>query len=177
MATFVERVLITLNEDGTLKGAAQYKLTKGDDELGVPDRQHDAEGIDANALQAVLPNADLTAQVQKLTNERDALQTERDALKDKLREQDKDAPITRAQFVAGTDQNGLLDGLNAFFAGLADDAPLPDGSTGKDAKLRWATAQYFSPTEPMLVSIAAQPPFSLSQDDIYAMFQWARENG
>ena len=62
---YVERVLITLNPDGTIKGAAQYSLTRvldGNGKNVVPDVQGEAQPLTGAALAGVLENAgDLSA--------------------------------------------------------------------------------------------------------------------
>lgn len=64
--SYVERLLIALNEDGTVKGAAQYKMTKWDDPE-IPDKPGDAEPLDPAAIAVALPaQAALLAQVGAL---------------------------------------------------------------------------------------------------------------
>lgn len=69
--TYVERILIVLNPDGTLKGAHQERLeaiVDGETVLSV--KQLGAEPLDAQALANVLPDqAALAAQVQTLTDQ------------------------------------------------------------------------------------------------------------
>lgn len=52
---YVERLLIVLNRDGSLKGAAQYPLTVWDDPE-IPDKQGDGEVVDPETLAAILPD-------------------------------------------------------------------------------------------------------------------------
>lgn len=58
--TYVERVLIVLNPDGTLKGAAQYPLetlTDGEGNTLAAPIQHMAEPLAEDALATVLPES------------------------------------------------------------------------------------------------------------------------
>lgn len=75
-SSYVERILIVLNEDGTVKGAHQNSLnTIHEDGAILRQIQGDAVAMDAATLAAVLPDqAALLAQVQALMAERDALQ-------------------------------------------------------------------------------------------------------
>jgi hypothetical protein len=79
--TYIERVLITLNPDGSFKGAHQESLTcikEGDTVLSQ--QQGDAVGLTAEALAQALPQqAALMAQLNTVTSERDALLNERNA--------------------------------------------------------------------------------------------------
>lgn len=73
--TFIERILIVLNSDGSFKGAHQESLTLiEDDNTVMSSVQEPAVGLTASALLQVLPNqAALLAQLDELTKERDAL--------------------------------------------------------------------------------------------------------
>ena len=82
MTIHVERVLIVLNPDGTLKGAHQESLQTYDDGSA---RQLPASGLDAATLAAILPDqAALAAQVQALTVERDAATAIRSSIRTTL---------------------------------------------------------------------------------------------
>lgn len=84
--TYVERVMIVLNPDGTLKGAHQDKLERitSNGETLV-ERMLGAEPLDAAALASVLPDhAALAAQVQALTDERDDLAAKLAAANDEI---------------------------------------------------------------------------------------------
>lgn len=52
---YIDRILIVLNPDGTLRGAAQYPITTWDDP-DIPDKTGDAEPISVATLTAVLPS-------------------------------------------------------------------------------------------------------------------------
>lgn len=69
--TYVERVLIVLNSDGTLKGAAQYSLsTITDDGEVISTQDGAAEVVNEATLASLLPDtATLTAQVSQLQAE------------------------------------------------------------------------------------------------------------
>ena len=71
--THLERVLIVLNPDGTLKAAcAQSLRVVSDGDTILSAHQLDPVAIDGAALQAVIPTAPLLAQLQTMTVERDA---------------------------------------------------------------------------------------------------------
>lgn len=80
--TYVERVLIVLNQDGTLKGAHQESLTRildGDEVL--MERQEAAQPLAADALAAILPDsAALLAEVIPLREALTAKTSEVEAL-------------------------------------------------------------------------------------------------
>jgi hypothetical protein len=70
--TYVERVLITLNPDGSFRGAHQERLSQvlRDGEV-IGERQEPAEPLTAEALISVLPDAAASlAQVAALTDGR-----------------------------------------------------------------------------------------------------------
>lgn len=55
---YIERVLITLHPDGTMRDAAAYRLSRFLDDDGepfAPDREGDAEPLTADTLAAALP--------------------------------------------------------------------------------------------------------------------------
>ena len=76
---YVERILITLNPDGSIKGAAQYRLHRvlnADGSPYMPDKQGDAEALSEPDLQKVLPDkSSLMAQVDALGNEIDSMKS------------------------------------------------------------------------------------------------------
>lgn len=76
--TYIERVLITLNPDGSLKGAHQESLSEiKDGGTVLTARQEPAVTLTAEALALVLPDhAALLAQIDALTKERDALRNQ-----------------------------------------------------------------------------------------------------
>lgn len=73
--TFVERVLIVMNPEGTLKGAHQESLTRfvEDGEI-LMERQEGAKSLDAATLASILPDQSaLLAELMLLRAEKDAL--------------------------------------------------------------------------------------------------------
>jgi|GEM_PF-7071871 len=80
--SYVERVVITLNVDGSFKGASQTRVETITDN-GVVLSEHDlaAAPVDITALAQILPGTGaLTAQVAALIAERDGLQSQLDVL-------------------------------------------------------------------------------------------------
>lgn len=116
--SYVERVLIVLNEDGTIRGASQYTLSQIVDTATTPPTalaapvQGDAESLTATTLADVLPSVSaLVAQVA-------VLQADNKDLADKL-----SVAETKIATTAPTETPlpnlGLLDGAD-FLARLTD---------------------------------------------------------
>jgi hypothetical protein len=97
--SYVERVLVTLNQDGSLKGAAQYALTRVTDQTGksvVPDIQGSAEPVSDETLKSILENSASFSQAAALAGKVDELS--------QLLEKEKaatDEAVARFQKIAG----------------------------------------------------------------------------
>lgn len=123
--SYVERVLIVLNADGTLKGAHSQTLDAiVEDGVVLRETQGDAVPVDAASLSIALPDKGaLVEQVQALTSERDSLATERDALKSErdamLAEKDGLAASRDAESAKVASLEGLVAELTAERDGLA----------------------------------------------------------
>lgn len=115
----VDRVLITLSPDGTLRGAQQERLRMiRDDDTVISAAYEPAEALDAQALAAVLPDsAVLLAQVAALQasltaaeQDRDAAVAERDQLRAQLGMQPASAvpAISDRQFASELRHRGII---------------------------------------------------------------------
>lgn len=157
------------------------------DELGGRERgrmlnvaQAIDEGFDLSAIAETLNVAalarctDLEAEIAEKATEIETLTAAIRGRDIYIAEQFRTKPITRRQFFYGLQAAGLLDTVSAFFVALPDDAAMPDGSTGAEAKERWNTALYFSPQEPLLIGIAKGEPFNLTDEQVAAMMDAAR---
>ena len=151
---------------------------------GVIEQELDPEPITKAAIgdlfganpAGLMEQADALAAAQaEAEAERDAARDTPEALQAQVDELRRSSVLTRDQMMAGMDEFGLLDPVMAFMAQLPDDQDL-GGSTGRAAKLRWNTARYFDPQEPLFRMIALHPDFNLSDGAIEAMVAWAREN-
>lgn len=78
--TYIERVLVVLNADGTICGAHQERIREIlDDGTVLSVRPIPAEPVDGTALASVLPQTALLAQIADLTARLDEMQRAKDA--------------------------------------------------------------------------------------------------
>lgn len=161
------RFTIVLNGDGSLRTIMQHNL--------VGNAYTPAADIDTEALASVLPDhAALAAQIAGIEAERDAAVEARDkALADLRAEIARHKVIlTREQMMAGLELAGLLDPVNGWFAGLADDevvGQFPDGSdiTGAFARQVWLRVALFSPDDALFKAAVAH--FDLTDQQVADM--------
>lgn len=106
MSTYIERVLITFNEDGAINGAHQERMSV--DPTGTfPSRQHEPEPLDAVTLEGILANVSAIAQVAALTTQLEAALA-RIAELDVAPVASVSASISRRQFAEGLVQQQII---------------------------------------------------------------------
>lgn len=72
--TYIERILVVLNADGTIRGAHQERIREIlDDGAVLSVRSIPAEPVDGTALASALPQAALLAQISDLTTRLDEM--------------------------------------------------------------------------------------------------------
>lgn len=151
--SYVERVLIVLNPDGTLKGAHSQTLDAiVEDGVVLKESQGDAVPVDAASLASVLPDqASLVAQVQALTADRDAhdaekaaLQAEIDALKPPADENGVPQEVSMYQARAALIGAGLYDQVNAAVLASSDEI----------VKVAWEYATVVKRSSPFITAMS-----------------------
>lgn len=172
--TRVERVLIVLDMDGSLKGAHAESLTTiSDGDIVLAVTQEPAAPLTAQALAGVLPDrAALLAQVQALTVERDAALASRAQAE---QERDQLAAQVAAVQGAGASVDGvpvavtrLQAKMALYSAGLLDDADAIIAQADGVTTLFWREAATFERSHPLIASLGAQ--LGLTSEDIDALF-------
>lgn len=164
--TYVERVLIVLNPDGTLKGAHQESLEviKNDGEA-VSEKQLAAAPLDTETLASILPDqAALAAQVQVLTDDLAAMTAERDALSAQAGNPSGGGEaVTALQARIALKQAGLLPSVEAVIAALPED---------DEARIYWEYAVTIHRHNPIIERIA--DVMELTDEQVDALFVAAR---
>lgn len=154
--THIERVLIVLNPDGSLKGAHQERLREvrdGDVAL-LSATQLPAEPLTPEALAAVLPQAALAAQAAALVAERDALQEQLAATQAHLAELETPSAVVDGvpQQVTNYQARAALIASGLFEA--VDTAVKAQGPASQ-AWQAWEYANVFLRTSPFIVEMGA----------------------
>lgn len=160
--SYVERVLIVLNPDGTLKGAHQERSSEikdGDTVLSV--RQEGAEPINAAIVASVLPSATYISQAASLTAQLETVTAERDA----ARAQIKATPVP--EVINGVPQ--VVSDLQArralLGAGLLPAVENAVVAAGGDAAIYWERSTSIRRDSQFIASIGPQLGLNAGQID------------
>lgn len=161
MTGYIERVLIVLNGDGSIKGVAAYDergsaapLTPEALIKALPDHAVLLARMDAADAEAVKA-AMLQRQLDDMTAERDALQSK--------------AGDTKA--VAPEYSVSPLQAKMALLnAGLLDEVEATVANSSRDVQLAWTNAQSFERNSPLIASLSSALGLSAQQiDDLFAL--------
>lgn len=158
MATFITRVVVALNPDGSHKGAAVYEASEIDGQVFDRPIPRGIAAADTGALAAIFDPAYVAAlaELEQVTAERDAAQAdltqataELEALKASLLPVDENGvptSVTRFQARAALHLAGLLSTVEAMMSNPATDAI---------ARIAWQDAQNFERSSPTVAGLAA----------------------
>lgn len=162
--SYIERVLVVFNADGTFKGAHAA------DERGI------AAPVTQDGLAAVLPEVGglmarietAEAAIAALTQERDAAHAERDAAvsaRDALQAQIDAAVEKSRQSVSPLQAKTAL-----LRQGLLDDVEAMIAASPREIQLAWNEALMFGRNSPLINSLGASLGLSSQQiDDLFAL--------